>query len=485
MQAFGLPFVMPRFDPTPWNLGLPICAIAAACGPVLPLEPMGPTSLGETDPEPVSTTDDGGSTDAAGCNPPCAPGYYCNGYQCVSNYGCLEFGCCYDDPCCAEGGYGCGYCYALTDCASGSFCEYQVCVPMELAPECEEPFTLMEVLGPTPIEVDSVFSLAFVETDGDAGRELVIGDENGAVIIAGLGGSVQALPVPQDGLVEDIAGGDFDLDGLQDIAITSTPIASVPRLVILRNEGTGTFGAFDSGTAAVFDIAAGDMDGDQLPEVIGALDAGNGDRRLGVLRNTGGLTFTPGYLDIDVQPLDIDLGDLDGNGLTDVIGVDNLQQQLWYGAQPLDTAADWALADVPYLAVQVVVADFDANGYDDLVRLTGVQGFTLVDGWAATPDGMYETPEWGSEGDTTAGTARAGDLDADGHADLVRLVGTTLHVRFGAADNDMFGCGTQAELPLGAHLIAVGDFTADGIDDVAVSNGTFVQVYAVSAAAPP
>lgn len=483
------PAPMPRFDPSPWNLGVSLGALATACGPVIPNEQMDPTSLG--DHEPMTTSGDDAASDASpSCDPPCAYGYVCDAGVCVPDHGCLEFGCCYDDPCCGEGpccyGYddGCYGCYSVGDCGGGSFCgDDGTCHPIVLPPDCTESMTYVEVLGPLPGEVASVFSLAFAELDGEPGGELVIGHQAGALLIPGPGEPALALPLASDVLVEDIASGDLDGDGDHDLVMSITPAASVPTLVVLRNDGASSFAVVDTGQSA-FDPTPGDVDGDGLPDLAVALQLGPGTRALSVLRNGGDLLLgNPTLLDIDSVPLDIDVGDIDGDGLAEVVGVDNLQQNVWYGADPIDGFPDWTAADVSSYPVSMVVGDFDGDGLDDLARLTSVNGWTLVDGFRSTVDGLQNLPEWGLQGET-AFAPDAGDLDGDGRTDLVRSFGQMIEVRHGGAQ-ELFGCLSRIEVPLVPYRLDVGDFTGDGLGDVAISDGGTVQVYAVASVAPP
>ncbi len=481
---------MPRFDPSPWNLGVPFGALAMACGPVIPLEQEGPSSIGDHEPT-TSTSDDASSDASPDCNPPCAYGYVCDAGVCVPDHGCLEFGCCYEGPCCGEGpccygddDYDCYGCSQVGDCGGGSFCDDDgMCHAFEPLPDCPAPPLYVEVLGPVPGEINGVFSLAFVELDAEVGAELVVGHQSGAMLFPGPGEPPQSLPLPIDALVEDLTSGDFDGDGDHDLVASITPSAGLPTLVVLRNEGASTFSLVDTGQTA-FDPVAADVDGDGLPDLAVALQSGPDSRALAVLRNSGDLLIgNPTWLDIDSWPLDIDVGDIDGDGLAEVVGVDNFQQTIWYGADPIDGLPDWTAGDVSSYIVSTVVANFDGEGGDDLVRLTNVNGWTLVDGFTSTGDGLENMPEWGLAGET-AYSPDAGDLDADGRMDLVRAYGQVIEARHGGAQG-LFGCMSRFEVPIVPYRLDVGDFTGDGLGDVAVSDGGTVHVYAVASVAPP
>jgi hypothetical protein len=205
---------------------------------------------------------------------------------------------------------------------------------------------------------------------------------------------------------------------------------------------------------------------------------------LGALQNTGGFTFgSPTLLDQYSPPFDLDIGDIDGNGTDDVVAVVYTAQEIWWGISPFSMVGgqDVVLTAAANFFTQMVVADFDGNGADDVARLVALNGRTLVDTWQAVNGGLQEAPEWGWDGDPQL--ADAGDLDGDGLADLVRASNNGLDIRFGAPTAELFGCASRIDLPIYPFSIAIGDFTGDGRDDIAVQDGASVQVYA--AMSPP
>ena len=170
---------------------------------------------------------------------------------------------------------------------------------------------------------------------------------------------------------EGIAAGDFDGDGRTDVAIAiGDNRASV---LVLRGMGTGEFAApaalpplspnpgIADGAVA---LAAGDVNGDGLDDIIVAC---YGLSNQLVIRLSTGPGFTnPVPLPLP-SPVDVALGDLNGDGNLDAVAA-NLEQgtaSLLYGN---GDGSFQAPVDVPMgpEPVSLAVADFDGNGLADV-----------------------------------------------------------------------------------------------------------------------
>ncbi len=140
--------------------------------------------------------------------------------------------------------------------------------------------------------------------------------------------------------------------------------------------------------------------------------------------------------------------------------------------------ASWAATT----RAQIVAADLDRDGHDELV-LAGGTGWTTVrvaylDGAGAligTQRAAPNVPRWAN----TAGTRlRAGDVDGDGRDELIIIGGpgwTTVPVAYARADgsfretNERSDLATLARDP--AVQIAIGDFDGNGLADIALAGG--------------
>jgi len=479
---------MTRFDPSPWNLGVPLAGAVMACGPVIPLEEEGPTSLGDTDPN--ATTGNAGTTGAPECqlDSDCPPYTYCNVFgHCQQTSGCAEFGCCYEEVCCFEdpccyGGPGCSTCYSHVQCPIGEFCEISYCQVPLFPPACSVAF-LSEVVLDTLPDTGTILALAFVEADEDAGRELVVGHDTGAWLVPGPDEPIVALPIPDAAQVMSIAAGDLDGDGDEDLALAT--ISTQGQLVVLRNDGGGVFTpVLPSGVSAAYEVRLADLDGDALPDLVASVDAGTGFPVLVAIPNEGELQFgAMTLLDFMTSQIDFEVGDFDGTGLSDIAGFNNnTTTQVWFGAAPINGSADFVLGDAMGVAsVRFAVGDFDGTGVVDLARLATWPQFTLIDSWVGASSSLSENAEWAVNGDMVQATAD--DVDADGRDDLVMATGTTwFRLLFGG--DGWFDCVVELPTDLPSWLLATGDFTGDGAADVVLSDQFGIRVHSIAVAPP-
>lgn len=225
---------------------------------------------------------------------------------------------------------------------------------------------------------------------------------------------------------------DFDFDGYEDLAVSASGDTITNQVVILR--GSKKSGLTGKGSVAIDEDDAGgivpiDPNPDFNPRFGYSLAVGNFD-------SSGGLELV-----ISAPFLDV-MGESDA-GAVYVLGIDpntlGIVSAQFYSR---DTAGiDGSLASDSYFGGELVVGDFNANGYDDLAigceqddvdgeeaagSVTVLPGSSI--GLTATDILLQENvpnmPGVADYGDQFGGSLAAGDYDGDGDSDLaIGLVG--------------------------------------------------------------
>jgi hypothetical protein len=174
-------------------------------------------------------------------------------------------------------------------------------------------------------------------------------------------------------------------------------------------------------------LARGDLDGDGIPDVV-AVDGQ--DDAISVLLGTAQGSFQPKVdYPTGTEPNAIALGDLDGNGTLDVVVVDqncpsgtcgpgSVSVLLGNGDGTLQPAVSYATDTNPQ---SVAIGDFDEDGIPDLAVVNAItiitQGPGTVSILLGNGDGTFHAGAELPAGDGP-GAIVAGDFDGDHHLDL-------------------------------------------------------------------
>jgi YVTN family beta-propeller protein len=274
-----------------------------------------------------------------------------------------------------------------------------------------------------------------------------------------------------------IVTGDFNGDGHLDAAIANV---SSHNVTILLGSSSGVFTAAAGGPIAVgtrpghMSLAVGDFDRDGMLDLAVVNMA---DNTVTILRGSGDGAFTPfagGPLAVEPNVLSLVAGDFNGDDRLDLATASflsgNVTVMLGNGSGGFSAAAGGPLPAGPGLQA-LATADLNRDGKLDLVCLGDDSvGIFLGDG-----SGAFTTPH----GPIAAGkgsrpvSAVISDLDGDGKLDLAVLnSGTNNVIVLLGDDTGNFTPSNGGPLPVGIGplAIAAGDFNGDGNPDLAATN---------------
>jgi hypothetical protein len=331
--------------------------------------------------------------------------------------------------------------------------------------------------------------VAVGDFNNDGIPDLAVADEGlnpvgGVSILLGNGNGTFQPAVNYAGGAQlvSVAVGDFNGDGLLDLAVVEgAQTGGSPGVSVLLGNGNGTFQAartFNAGTIPV-SVAVGDFTGDGRLDlaVANAGDSQGRGQGVSVLLGNGDGTFQAARtFDAGTQPRSVAVGDFNGDGPLDLAVADAGDSQgRGQGVSVLlgngDGTFQPARTFLAYGPESVAVGDVNGDAIPDLA----VGGRFLVSVLLGNGDGSFQAPRTFAAGSHTT-SVTVGDFNGDGLLDLaVTDVGS--YPDFNGTVNVFLGNGDgsfQFARTFAAgrfpQSAAVGDFNGDGLLDLAVAD---------------
>lgn len=310
--------------------------------------------------------------------------------------------------------------------------------------------------------------------------------------------------------------GDFNRDGIQDLAIANMGSGTVS---LLNGNGSGIFTAnTELITAGAGSIVTADFNSDGLHDIATANSINNSISIITALSSGGfGNSFT---INSGNEPMSISTGDFNADGKADLVtanyGTNDVSVFLGDGLGAINSTQTVSVGINPR---SVAIADFNGDGKQDMVTANagsntisilignGLGGFVLLrtDTVGAQPfavttgdfnaDGKQDIAvanhnsnnvsimlgngagNFSSMASVTVGAGPASitiaDFNGDGKQDLATAnnSGNSISVRLGNGSGG-FATGDNVVTGNGPSFIAIGDFNADGKEDMAITHST-------------
>lgn len=328
------------------------------------------------------------------------------------------------------------------------------------------PVGVNDGLGSRPV------SIATGDFNGDGTPDVATAIQNGrcvSVLLAnGNGGFLPADNIDIGRNPDAIVPADFNGDGQLDLATANQADSSV---TVLLGTGDGAFVVYDTitaGASGAAAVAAADFNGD------GKIDLATANRSAGtstVFFGDGSGQFSPGgQFAVASSPSAIAAADFNGDGAPDIVtvsgGFGQLSVILNNGNGSFALPVTYSIGMV---GSTVAVGDFNEDNRLDVAVVCAFPSGDGVNVLLGNGDGTLRSAVNYDAGNQTPAKLVVGDLNGDGHQDLI-----TANGQF--ANNSVsylpgVGDGTFAAARVfiagqGPADVAVGDFNGDGKQDI-------------------
>lgn len=314
---------------------------------------------------------------------------------------------------------------------------------------------------------DGVDDLA-VANNPDSTISILLGD--------GLGGFDRKHDVPVGPGPLKIIAADFNDDGAQDLATTRWSTQG-PGVSVLLGDGQGGFARAPDLAVPVhqyldgpYALAAGDFNGDGAQDLAVTITGGFLYSSVGIYLGDGlgGFTLTS-EVGVDIRPFAIATGDFNRDGAADLAvvsaHVNKVDILLGDGFGGFDRTVDLPVGREPRW---IAVGDFDGDGAQDLAvanQFDRTISILLGDG-----SGGFTRASDVPAG-FSAGAMTLGDFNGDGAQDLAVANNSSGTVTILLGDG-LGGFSLTSDWPVGVAPSSVvrGDFDRNGAEDLAVTN---------------
>lgn len=280
-------------------------------------------------------------------------------------------------------------------------------------------------------------AITVADFNGDGIPDLAVTDTSVWILLGNGDGTFQpAVSYPAGPYPIAIAAGDINNDGYTDLVVAGGG-AGVPPISVLLGNGDGTFQApvsIEVG-GSPYSLVVGDFNGDGLADIaVANRDPGS----VAVLVGKGDGTFQPPVLygtpDPGGAPDVLAMGDFNLDGKPDLVVENSVANQRYLGVTVLLGNGDGSFQTPTFYPVDlpgvldwwwggVAVADFNGDGFPDIAAIS--RGGT-VGVLAGRGDGTFEHARY--FGVSISFFLAAGDFTGGGKADLVIAGGSTLSV---------------------------------------------------------
>ena len=290
-----------------------------------------------------------------------------------------------------------------------------------------------------------------------------------------------------------IAAGDLDGDGKPDIVMTN---ATSPNLVVFLN--TSTVGNISMSTTLITlpqgnyttGATIGDCNGDGKPEIVVANLA---DNTISIYPNTstiGAISFST-KLDLHLPsatlPYAVAIGDFDGDGMPDLASSDYNKASISVfrntgsvgGALSFAANVDFAVGNRPQA---IAAGDLDGDGLPDLVVVNNIDNAISLMHNTSTSGTINFVKGTDQPVGNNPNAVAINDFDGDGQPDVAvtNLADNTVSVLRNTSTPGSIVLATNVDYPTGYAPVSVvgADLDGDGMPDLALAdnNGNAITV---------